>query len=68
MTDFKNVFIDTAPIIYYLQNSETYYSNMKSFWKTYEESDYVTYAITSSEYLTYPYRQEDLRLVDFSAS
>ena len=29
MTEFKKVFIDTAPIIYYLQNSKTYYSNMK---------------------------------------
>ena len=64
MTEFKKVFIDTAPIIYYLQNSETYYSNMKSFWKTYNDYDYVTSAITITEYLTYPYRQEDLRLVD----
>ena len=29
MTDFKKVFIDTAPIIYYLQKSELYYTNMK---------------------------------------
>lgn len=33
MTDFKKVFIDTAPIIYYLQNSEMYYLKMKTFWK-----------------------------------
>lgn len=64
MTEFKKVFIDTAPIIYYLQNSETYYSNMKSFWKAYNDYDYVTSAITITEYLTYPYRQKDLRLVD----
>lgn len=36
---------------------------MKSFWKTYEDCDYITSAITITEYLTYPYRQEDLRLV-----
>lgn len=63
MTEFKKVFIDTAPIIYYLQNSELYYANMKAFWKEYNECDYVTSAITITEYLTYPYRQEDMKLV-----
>lgn len=42
MTEFKKVFIDTTPIIYYLQNSELYYDNMKAFWKEYNECDYVT--------------------------
>lgn len=37
---------------------------MKSFWKAYNDYDYVTSAITITEYLTYPYRQKDLRLVD----
>ena len=64
MTEFKKVFIDTAPIIYYLQSSELYYDNMKAFWKEYNECDYVTSAITITEYLTYPYRQEDIKLVD----
>ena len=27
MTDFRKIFIDTAPIIYYLQNNELYYNN-----------------------------------------
>lgn len=64
MTDFKKVFIDTAPIIYYLQNSELYFANMKVFWKQYNECDYVTSTITITEYLTYPYRQEDMRLIN----
>lgn len=64
MIDFKKVFIDTAPIIYYLQNSELYYKDMKAFWKKYSECDYVTSAITVTEYLTYPYRRKDMRLVD----
>ncbi|MBQ9990345.1 MAG: PIN domain-containing protein [Lachnospiraceae bacterium] len=64
MTDFKKVFIDTAPIIYYLQKSELYYTNMKEFWEKYNEYDYVTSAITVTEYLTYPYKQEDMTLVD----
>ena len=64
MTEFKKVFIDTAPIIYYLQSSELYYDNMKAFWKEYNECDYVTSSITITEYLTYPYRQEDMKLVN----
>ncbi len=64
MTDFKKVFIDTAPIIYYLQNSELYYSNMKLFWREYEECDYVTSAITVTEYLIYPYREKNLTLIN----
>ncbi len=64
MTDSKKVFIDTAPIIYYLQNSELYYHNMKAFWKEYEECDYVTSTITVTEYLTYPYREKNFTLIN----
>ncbi len=64
MTDFRKIFIDTAPIIYYLQNSELYYDNMKVFWKKYNECDYATSAITVTEYLTYPYRQNDMKMVE----
>jgi len=64
MTDFKKVFIDTAPIIYYLQHSELYYLNMKAFWKEYEECDYATSTITVTEYLTYPYREKNFTLIN----
>lgn len=64
MTDFKKVFIDTAPIIYYLQNSELFFANMRTFWKKYNECDYVTSAITVTEYLTYPYKQGNMKLID----
>lgn len=63
MTDSKKIFIDTAPIIYYLQSSELYYANMQEFWKKYNECDYVTSTITITEYLTYPYRQKDMQLI-----
>lgn len=64
MTDFKKIFLDTAPIIYYLQNSDLYYGKMKAYLKKNVESDFVTSAITVTEYLTYPYRQNDLKLVN----
>ena len=64
MTDSKKIFLDTAPIIYYLQNSDLYSANMKRFWNNYVEYDYMTSAITITEYLTYPYRQNDFQLIN----
>lgn len=34
MTDFKKVFVDTAPIIYYLENSPLYSEVVKRFFAT----------------------------------
>ncbi len=64
MTDIKKIFLDTSPIIYYLQCSEPYYSNIKKFWKNYVRCNYVTSAITITEYLTYPYQQNDMKIVN----
>ena len=50
MTDFNKVFVDTSPIVYYLENNEIYHSTMKKFWKEYENCDYVTSAVTVTEY------------------
>lgn len=64
MTDFKKVFLDTAPIVYYLENNESYYPKMKKFWKECGNCDYVTSAVTVTEYLTYPYQQNNIRLIN----
>lgn len=64
MTDFKRVFLDTSPIVYYLEKNELYYLNMKKFWKEYDVCDYVTSAVTVTEYLTYPYQQNNLKLIN----
>ena len=32
MTEFKRVFVDTAPIIYYLENSSLYMDVIKKFF------------------------------------
>lgn len=64
MTGFKKIFIDTAPIVYYLENNELYYTKMKKFWKQYGDYDYITSAVTVTEYLTYPYKQKNLKMVD----
>ena len=53
MTDFKRVFVDTAPIIYYLENSPLYSEAIKRFFTMCIEKNIqvVTSAITVEEYL-----------------
>ena len=66
MTDFKRVFIDTAPIIYYLENSSLYMEVIKKFFaKCIEKKvQIVTSTITMEEYLVFPYSSEKLEYVD----
>lgn len=63
MTDFKKIFIDTAPIIYYLQKNELYYDTIRCFWQKHEFATYLTSTITLTEYLIYPYRQKNIKLI-----
>ena len=51
MTGSKKIFLDTAPIVYYLENNEIYCPRMKKFWKMYGDCDYITSAVTITEYL-----------------
>lgn len=66
MTDFKRVFVDTAPIIYYLENSALYMELIKKFFKKCieENIEIVTSAITVEEYLVFPYSSGKKELVD----
>ena len=48
MTEFKRVFVDTAPIIYYLENSSLYMDSIKKFFiKCIEENIQIASAIVS---------------------
>ena len=66
MTEFKRVFVDTAPIIYYLENSPLYSEVMKKFFTTCIEKNIrvFTSAITVEEYLVYPYASGQMDFVD----
>ena len=66
MTDFKRVFVDTAPIIYYLENSPLYSEIIKRFFTTCIEKNIqvVTSAITVEEYLVYPYSSGQMDFVN----
>lgn len=66
MTEYKRVFVDTAPIIYYLENSSLYMDFIKTFFAKCIEEDIqvVTSAITVEEYLVFPYSSGQMELVD----
>ncbi len=66
MTEFKRVFLDTAPIIYYLENSSYYMDAMGRFFERCiaENIQTVTSAVTVEEYLVYPYSSGKLAYVD----
>lgn len=64
MKDSKKIFFDTAPIIYYLQESDLYFNTMISFLRQNRDGDYVISAITATEYLTYPIRENDEKLIN----
>ncbi len=66
MTEFKRVYIDTSPIIYYLENSALYMDKMKRFFELCLDNNIqiVTSTITIEEYLVFPYARGKLELVD----
>ena len=66
MTEFKRIFVDTAPIIYYLENSPLYMEKIKKFFARCieEKIQIVTSSITVEEYLVYPYSSGKTELVD----
>ncbi|MCM1192127.1 MAG: PIN domain-containing protein [Acetatifactor muris] len=66
MTEFKKVFIDTAPLIYYLENNALYKDSIKNFFTRCFEKNIriVTSAITVEEYLVFPYGSGKTELVD----
>ena len=66
MTEFKRVFVDTTPIIYYLENNSLYKDIIKNFFALCIEKNIqiVTSAITIEEYLVFPYVSEKMELID----
>ena len=57
MTEYKTIFLDTAPVIYALENVEHYGPIVISFLEHYEQSAYFSSVITVAEYFPHPFRQ-----------
>ncbi len=63
MTEYKKVFVDTAPIVYFLQEHELYFEKTRKIFyylcQTY--TSFVSSDITIAEYLVKLYRENNLR-------
>lgn len=69
MTDFKKVFVDTAPFIYFIESNDHnlhYHENVKQFFKYGYDNDkeFVTSVITMEEYFVFPYRNKEYSFID----
>lgn len=58
MTEYKTIFLDTSPIIYFLDADINYAEKVKQIFEKLIENkcSMVTSTITCTEYLTYPYK------------
>lgn len=61
MTGYKRVFIDTAPLVYFLDDSTQYADKVESILTEIVEQGSLmeTSVITCEEYLVYPYRTDN---------
>lgn len=69
MTDYKKVFVNTAPFIYFIEkdsNNPQYYEKVKGFFSAGYDADkrFVTSVITMEEYFVFPYRTKTYSFID----
>lgn len=65
MIEFKRIFIDTSPYIYYLEKNPQYSDKVKKFFmESYNSGkEFVTSTITVEEYAIVPYRENNKKLL-----
>ncbi len=69
MTDYKKVFVDTAPFIYFIEKNENnpqYYDKVKNFFMNGYDNNkqFVTSVVTMEEYFVFPYRTNNRSYID----
>lgn len=69
MTVYNNVFIDTAPFIYFIEKNENnpqYFNKVKKFFiESYDKNVHLaTSVITVEEYMVFPYRNNMQGYID----
>ena len=64
MIAYESIYLDTSPLIYFLQNSERYFPVMKQFFREafYRNAIFKTSVITVEEFLVYPYKAGRMEL------
>ena len=70
MTDYSKVFLDTAPLIYFLDTDINYAEKVENIFSEVLENEkpMITSVITCTEYLTFPYRTGNLEKQMLSSS
>lgn len=65
MKDFKKIFLDTAPIIYLLDNDKNFGEKTAEIFSVLSEQNikFVSSVVTIEEYLVYPYRKNNESMV-----
>ena len=65
MKDFKRVFLDTSPIVYFLTNDTALHDKTLQILKEImqSEGEILTSVISCMEYLVYPYREKNKKAV-----
>ena len=66
MTGYNKVFLDTTPLIYFLDNDDNFGDKTKSIFEEIlnNEATILSSVITCSEYLVYPYRTDNQEKID----
>ena len=66
MTEYNKIFLDTTPIIYFLDIDINYAEKVKQIFEEFIENKcfMVTSAITCTEYLTQPYKTGNIEKVN----
>jgi len=66
MIEYKKVFIDTAPVVYFLQGNELYFEKTRNILRNFRKMGItlISSDITIAEYLVMPYRENNLLLTN----
>lgn len=65
MTDYRKIFVDTAPFIYYIEENPQYFNKVKDFFAECYQNDVaiVSSVVTVEEYCVFPYRNNKMEYV-----
>lgn len=66
MTGYRKVFLDTTPLIYFLDSDVNFGEKVKHIFEEilFSENEMITSVVTCAEYLVYPYRMGNHDKID----
>ena len=62
MHNFKKIFLDATPVIYFIQQDENFFAQIKKIFKFIKEKNFkvISSDVTTAEACVYAYRQKNL--------